>query len=242
MFRHCCSIAVCVASIFLCSPADAAIQKTVAVDASIAPEKGSTTQFTVAVTFDIKTGWHTYDDVGDGSEVPTSIKLELPEGVKAVGKWQRPISTESRDAVDKKIFEGQVEFTRSVTVDANAHGEMIDLTVRFQACTDEVCNPPKKLKLTVQIPKASRSNTIFEPPVQLMVKGKPLNTAAKQRFPSPALFDVDGDGQAELVSGSLMGSVRVYENTNSTGKGDPIWAASKPLKDADGKSIRTSNW
>ena len=242
MFRRCCSIAVCAASVLLCSPADAAPQKSVTVDASIAPRKGSTDQFTVAVSFKIKPGWHTYDDVGDGSEVPTSIKLELPEGVKAAGEWQRPLSTESRDAIDKKIFEGHVEFTRSVTVDAKAQGQAIGLTVQFQACNDQVCNRPQKKKLSVQIPTSARSNTVFEPPVQLMVKGKPLNTRARQRFPSPALFDVDGDGQKELVSGSLMGSVHVYENTNSTGKGDPVWATSKPLKGADGKSIRTSNW
>ena len=227
------------ASIFLCSPALAA---NVTVGASIQPEKGSTNQFTLAVTFDIKPGWHTYDDIGDGSAVATSIKFKLPEGVKAVGEWQRPISMESKDAVDKTIYEGQVEFTRSVTVDANAQGQQIDLTVRFQACTDEVCNPPQKKELSVQIPKTSRPNTIFEPPVQLMVAGKPLNAVAKQRFPSPALFDVDGDGQTELVTGSLMGSVHVYENSNPTGKGDPVWASSTTLKDADGKPIRTSNW
>lgn len=245
MFRHHFSVVICIASIFLCSATHAAIEKTVTVDASIQAEKGSATQFTVAVTFNIKAGWHTYDDVGDGSEVPTSIKLKLPEGIKTVGQWRRPIGTESLDTVGKKIYEGEVEFTRSITADASAQGQTIELTVQFQACNDKLCNRPQKKKLSVEIPKASPSNTIFaifEAPVPLMVKGKPLNSAAKQRFPSPALFDVDGDGQTELVTGSLMGSVRVYENTNSTGKGDPVWAASKPLKDADGDSIRTSNW
>ncbi len=232
-------MAIFMASIFLCSPALAA---NVTVGASMQPEKGSTTLFTLAVTFDIKPGWHTYDEIGKGSEVPTSIESELPEGVKAVGEWQRPISMESKDAVDKTIYEGQVEFTRTVAVDANAQGKQIELTVRFQACTDQVCNRPQKKKLSVQIPKTSRSNTIFEPPVQLTVEDKPLNAVAKQRFPSPALFDVDGDGQIELVTGSLMGSVRVYENSNPTGKGDPAWAPSTLLKDADGKPIRTSNW
>ena len=242
MFSRCCSIAVFTISIFLSLPADAAIQKTVTVGASIAPDERSTIQFTLAVTLDIKAGWHTYDDSGDGSELPTTIKLKLPEGVKAVGEWRRPNSTESRASVDKTVYEGQVEFTRAVTVNANAQGQMIELTVQFQACNDEVCNRPQRKKLSVEIPRSSRSNTTFERPVQLMVRGKPLNSRAKQRFPSPALFDVDGDGQAELITGSLMGSVRVYENSSPSETGDPVWAPSTPLKDADGKSIRTSNW
>ena len=74
------------------------------------------------------------------------------------------------------------------------------------------------------------------------MNGKPLNTVAKKRFLSPGIFDVDGDGKAELMIGTLMGSVGVYENQNTTGKGDPVWGPWKDFEDAKGNSIRTSNW
>ena len=74
------------------------------------------------------------------------------------------------------------------------------------------------------------------------MNGDPLNTVAKQRFLSPAIFDVDEDGKAELVIGDLRGNVSIYENLNESGAGDPVWGSREALKDAEGKRIRTSNW
>ena len=85
------------------------------------------------------------------------------------------------------------------------------------------------------------SNQHFGSATRLMVGEKPLNTGARQMYPSPAMFDVDGDGQDELIVGDIFGSLNVYENENE-GSGDPVWSEFKPLKSADGEKIKVSNW
>ena len=75
-----------------------------------------------------------------------------------------------------------------------------------------------------------------------MVGDTPLNVAAKQMYPSPAFYDVDNDGQTELVVGDIFGSLNVYENTNDSGKGDPVWSKHTSLETAEGEKIKVSNW
>ncbi len=82
----------------------------------------------------------------------------------------------------------------------------------------------------------------FDVPVLVMVGDRPLNTSAGQMYPSPAVYDVDSDGQVELVVGDIFGSLNVYENQNDSGKGDPVWSQHVPLKSADGEPVKVSNW
>lgn len=84
-------------------------------------------------------------------------------------------------------------------------------------------------------------NANFEAPFRLMVAGAPLNTVARQMYPSPAMYDVDNDGQTELIVGDIFGSLNVYENQNPDA-GDPVWSKHYALKTADGESIKVSNW
>ncbi|MCO6457768.1 MAG: hypothetical protein J5I93_20885 [Pirellulaceae bacterium] len=85
-------------------------------------------------------------------------------------------------------------------------------------------------------------NAFFEAPVRLMVGDQPLNAQAAQMYPSPAMYDVDADGQMELVVGDIFGSLNVYENQNRTGQGDPVWSQHRTLKTARGEPIKVSNW
>ncbi len=49
------------------------------------------------------------------------------------------------------VYEGRVLFTFPVTVPANYRGNTIkvDVNVRYQACTDEVCYPPRNKTVSV---------------------------------------------------------------------------------------------
>ena len=84
-------------------------------------------------------------------------------------------------------------------------------------------------------------NELFSAPTIVMVGDQPLNTAANKGYPSPAMYDVDGDGKVELVLGDIFGALLVYENENE-GSGDPVWSAFEPLKSHDGEEIEVSNW
>jgi thiol:disulfide interchange protein len=49
------------------------------------------------------------------------------------------------------VYEGRATFTFNVTVPANFKGDVIKVraVVKFQACTDEVCYPPKTQDITL---------------------------------------------------------------------------------------------
>lgn len=49
------------------------------------------------------------------------------------------------------VYEGRVSFPYTVTVPANFKGNVIRLrvVVRYQACTDEICYPPKSKEITL---------------------------------------------------------------------------------------------
>ncbi len=104
---------------------------------------------------------------------------------------------------------------------------------------------PASIKATIardedKVP--SFTNRHFEAPIRLRVGNEPLNKAAGQMYPSPAVYDVDNDGKVELVVGDISGRIYVYENKNNTGKGDPLWSDHAALKTAKGKNIKVSNW
>lgn len=141
------------------SPAPAAESKhVVTLDGSIEPVAKKPGQFTVTVQFVIKEGWHTYDVVGEGAEVQTTLEMELPEGVRAIGDWRRPLGVDGK-AEGSSVHEGMIEFHRDVIVPAAAGGKEIAVTVNYQACTDEYCNPPKTEIVLVLIPKRGGSDT-----------------------------------------------------------------------------------
>ena len=84
-------------------------------------------------------------------------------------------------------------------------------------------------------------NKLFSAPTIIMVGDQPLNTVANKSYPSPAMYDVDGDGKVELVLGDIFGALLVYENENE-GSGDPVWSDFEPLKSHDGEEIAVPNW
>jgi len=74
----------------------------------------------------------------------------------------------------------------------------------------------------------------FASPVRLMEGAQFLGH--KRLYPSPVMFDVDRDGQADLVIGDLFGAVTWCRRVN--GK----WQESQPLLDLEGKPLRFHNW
>ena len=78
----------------------------------------------------------------------------------------------------------------------------------------------------------------FAKPVMLMTGDKPAGRGLL--YPSPALFDVDGDGSKDLVMGDLRGFLHVANR--APGAGDHGWSETTLLKDKEGKDIKFSNW
>ncbi|MCB9891531.1 MAG: hypothetical protein H6833_07780 [Planctomycetes bacterium] len=80
----------------------------------------------------------------------------------------------------------------------------------------------------------AQSKTTFAKP-ELLMSGDAL-VGESRLYPSPVLFDVDGDGTRELVIGDLPGVLTASEKT-STG-----WGKEVRMKTADGKDLKFHNW
>lgn len=78
----------------------------------------------------------------------------------------------------------------------------------------------------------------FAAPVRLMAGDQPMGQG--RLYPSPSLFDLDGDGVAEMVIGDLFGRLTVSKRI--AGEDTTVWTAPEPLQGADGKPLKFSNW
>ncbi len=105
------------------------------------------------IVMDIPGGLHV-NSYRPGSEyaIPTVIKASA-SGAK-VGSVAYPRGKNrklsfSEDTIN--VYEGRAVFTFNVTVPAKFKGSVVKIpvTVRYQACTDEVCYPPKNKEITL---------------------------------------------------------------------------------------------
>ena len=90
-----------------------------------------------------------------GSEyaIPTTVKITPLSGVK-IGSVVYPRGMNKKFEFSEKplnIYEGKVQFTFDVTVSTSYRKPKIEIevSVRYQACTNEVCYPPTSKKTTL---------------------------------------------------------------------------------------------
>ncbi len=76
----------------------------------------------------------------------------------------------------------------------------------------------------------------FEAPAQLTHGGEAF---AKMIYPTPVLFDVDGDQTVDLVVGDLIGRIHVCAPVGEDD--DTRWTKSQQLQ-ANGKPLKLNNW
>ena len=89
---------------------------------------------------------------------------------------------------------------------------------------------------------------LFEDPVRLTVNDSPINADKKVTNIAPTLYDVDGDGKPELITGGVSGELGIHRSKNvsqdadSAFKGDPLWGSRQVFEDAAGEAITLTNW
>ncbi len=113
-------------------------------------KRGSTTKGSITLT--IPAGLHVNSN-RPGSEyaIPTSINVTSPD-VKVSIVYPRGKNRKfsfSEETIN--VYDGRTTFSFSVTVPANFKGNSVKfrVVVRYQACTDEVCYPPKTKEITL---------------------------------------------------------------------------------------------
>jgi DsbC/DsbD-like thiol-disulfide interchange protein len=84
--------------------------------------------------------------------IPTTVRVTAP-GAR-VGAVRFPAGRNRKFQFSERainVYEGRVSFPFTVTVPASFRGDTLRVraVVRYQACTDEVCYPPKTKEITI---------------------------------------------------------------------------------------------
>ncbi len=119
---------------------------------------GSITRGTAAkatVTLTIPGGLHVNSSRPNGEyAIATTVRPSAAAGVK-VGAVNYPKGTDRKFEFSEKalnVYEGRVNFTFPVTASSTFRGRevVVSVTVRYQACTNEVCYSPKTKTITLK--------------------------------------------------------------------------------------------
>lgn len=113
--------------------------------------KGRATRATVVLS--IPSGLHVNSNRPNSEyAIPTTVRASA-QGAR-IGAVRYPPGKNrkfsfSSDTIN--VYDGRATFSFPVTVPANYRGSTLklDVTVRYQACTDEVCYPPRNKTVTV---------------------------------------------------------------------------------------------
>lgn len=112
-------------------------------------------EFVVEIRARIAAGWTIHPvDAAPGPASPTTLKLELPPGVEAVGDWELPPTRRPLDKPDSgAIYEGEVTFRRTLKIVAGQPVGRLNVgcVVGFQACDAEMCRRPEVVSLVTTV-------------------------------------------------------------------------------------------
>lgn len=117
-------------------------------DDPVAP--GATTRLTALAQ--IEPGWHVNaHEPNESFLIPTAITLTLPEGVVAGAvTYPEPEAKTFAFAAGKKllVYEGEVAMTTALTLPESFAGDEFTIVgeLRFQACNDTTCLPPRTVR------------------------------------------------------------------------------------------------
>ena len=113
-------------------------------------------KFTAQVTAQIAPGWHLYSITqGAGGPIPTRITVPDGQPFKLAGNVSGPrprVQMDPNFEINTETHEGSATFsTPLVVADASTGAQQLNINVRFQACDDTKCLPPRTLKLNAPV-------------------------------------------------------------------------------------------
>jgi DsbC/DsbD-like thiol-disulfide interchange protein len=140
--------------------------QSISVDGSIANgivKRGSVTQGSVVIN--IPSGLHVNSNLPRNEySIPTTVRINNSE-IK-LSSIRYPRGKNRKFGFSEKtinVYEGRAVFTFTFTVPANFKGSDVKIraVVRYQACTDEFCYPPKTQEITLTA-RVEESNFVIE--------------------------------------------------------------------------------
>jgi thiol:disulfide interchange protein len=116
-----------------------------------AVKRGGSVRGTVSMS--IPAGLHVNSNRPNNQySIPTTVRVSADGARVSAVSYPRGKNRKfgfSDNAIN--VYEGRVNFTFNLTVPANFRGDTVRVrvVVRYQACTDEVCYPPKNREITL---------------------------------------------------------------------------------------------
>jgi len=142
-------------------------------------------KFTAQVTAQIQGGWHVYSITqGAGGPIPTRITVPDGQAFKLAGNvsGQRPhVAFDPNFEINTETYEGSTTFKVpiAVTADAPAGEQTLNVSVRYQACNDKNCLPPRTVKLSAPVMLTAANTT--------PVNSSSLQNGKQSEKPAPTL-------------------------------------------------------
>lgn len=98
-------------------------------------------------------GWHLYstEKSSEFGPIPTEFEFESTEGVEFIGPIVEPQPIEAYDSNFDEVlyyFEEKAEFVQSLKVTS---ANVLEGTVTYMVCNDEMCMPPTDYKFTIEL-------------------------------------------------------------------------------------------
>lgn len=170
-------------------------------------------KFNVQVAGSIQGGWYVYS-ITQGGGGPTPTRITVAEPFTLAGGIKGPAPKRQMDAtfgIEVEKYFGGANFTVPVSVPANASpgAQTLNVSVRFQTCNDEVCLPPRTVKLSAPIEIAAvDANALASP--------SPSPTASATPSPTPTAKNANVNQNANInANTNLNANVNTNANVNA---------------------------
>lgn len=152
-------------------------------------------EFKLALVAKIGEGYHIQAPKPPEGFIATTLTVEAPKGFSVVRTWYPP--TEVKEVLGQKLplYEGTQIFAALLKADKSAKLGKAILTVklRYQACDDKSCYPPRTLTLTVPVEVVPPNAPV-----------KPVNEEVFKKLPK----DLKGEPEKrESGKGSVAGGI-----------------------------------
>jgi DsbC/DsbD-like thiol-disulfide interchange protein len=121
------------------------------------------TSIVIELPAEVQEGWHVYGLAQlPGGPTPLRLTLDANEIVQVAGATSGTVPAKKHDAafdLDTEVYEGSFALHLPVQIKQHpvAGRNLVSVSVRFQACNDRVCLPPRIVHVSVPI-EISRSN------------------------------------------------------------------------------------
>ncbi len=169
-------------------------------------------EFKIALVARIKEGYHIQAPKPPEGFIATTLTIEAPKGFSVIQVWYPPAEVKEMLGQKLPLYEGTQIFAALLKADKSVKAGKVTLTVklRYQACDDKSCYPPRTLTLSVPVeivspntPVKSVNEEVFKK-LPKDLKGAPMEQEGKKESITESIGAKIANS---LRSGSIIGAL-----------------------------------